>query len=658
MNQGKIIEYIDQGKFVCALCLQDKGNKLHLLASSNREINVSLKRAALISKANIDPLQPRKELIERLKQTEERRIRLKNKVNVKELWELIKDEKENFNNKYLAQLVFGEEINGDHLSALIRALFEDHQYFRLKDGLFLSNSEERVEQIIKQRKDDALRDEWLKQGSAWLKEAQQGRKTEGPACKKYIIQLLIQLALYENDAQDFKHGKELLLRTGISDIREARNILVKLGEWDKDENLDIHRFGIATFFNKKQMDEVALLAGTEINNQGREDLRHLPVVTIDGPMTNDFDDAVSLEIINGNLQLGIHISDVAAVIPPGSILDKAAFERASSLYLPRREIPMFPIGLSQDTLSLKEGCDRHAISLLTSFNNDGELLNYRFTPSIIRVKQNLTYDLVNANIEKDNIFQKMYVASHRLREKRTRQGAINLSLPDLQINFDSESSLSIDLIPQETPSRQIVAEFMILYNWLAASFCRDNQVPILFRTQAEPNERLIVDDDDYCYYVFQQRRKLNPLIIDTTPRPHSILGVDVYTHFTSPIRRYLDLVMQRQIGNFLLDKEPEYNEKGLDEIRMSVEPVVKRLNMLKRNRIRYWILKYLRSLRGDEKLRAIVLYELKSKYKILLTDLQMIADIKKESRITLNPGDHIMVEVTKSEPWIDRLELK
>ena len=150
MNQGKIIEYIEEGRFVCTMCLEDKGNRLHLLTPSNRQVNLSPKRALLISGPAIDTMRPREELLEMLKQTDGTRVGLKGRINVKELWELIRNEKESFDHKYLAQLVFGENVTGDHLSALVRALFEDRLYFKLKDSRFLPNSEEKVYQIKRQ----------------------------------------------------------------------------------------------------------------------------------------------------------------------------------------------------------------------------------------------------------------------------------------------------------------------------------------------------------------------------------------------------------------------------------------------------------------------------------------------------------------------------
>jgi exoribonuclease-2 len=656
MSQGKIIEYIDQGRFVCTICLQDKGNRLHLLTPSNREVNLSPKRAILISGTPIDIERPREEVLERLKDTEEIRKRLKGQIDAAELWELLSEEKESFHHKYLAQLVFGEIVTDDHISALLRALFEDHLYFRLKDGRFLPNSEEKINSIIEQREEEALREENLTQGSAWLKDTLQGRGKENPASEAYVIQLLKQLALYGNEAPDFKSGKELLLRAGISHIGEARRLLVKLGVWDEDENLDLHKSGIETSFDENQLDEAARLAMEGIEGQGREDLRHLTLLTIDGPLTRDFDDAISFEIEDDTFHMGVHIADVASVILPGSILDKGSAQRALSIYMPRRQIAMIPQILSEGSLSLKQGCDRKAISLLTRFEKTGNLVDFRFVPSVVRVQQNLTYDMVNENLDSERIFQEMHKMSRRLRENRNKEGALGLSLPELQIKSNEDSALTLELVPQDTPSRMIVAEFMILYNWLAARFCRDEQIPALFRTQSEPSERLSIDDNGYLYYVFKQRRKLHPLVIDTSPKPHSGLGLEAYTQVTSPIRRYLDIVMQRQIGNVLMKRGPFYDEKGLDEIRISVEPLIKESGRIKRNRIRYWVLRFLHQHLG-ESYPALVLDEMKNKYRVLLKDFLLVADLKREPRVALNPADQIRVQVKKVDPWQDTLEL-
>ncbi len=656
MYQGKIIEFIEQGRFASTLCLEDRGNRLHLLTSTNRELNLSPKRALLVSSSAVDPLRPREELLERLRQTESAREALKAQINVRELWELVRDEHERFNHRYLAQLCFGEPVSDDHLSAVVRALFEDHLYFKLKDGQFLPNSEKRVEQIIKEKEEAALREDMLKAGGDWLKAVNEGKGVAPPACEKEVIELLTNFVLYEREAPDYKFAKELLARAGLAHTRKARALLVKLGVWDEDENLDLIRLGVKTSFGKEKLEFSSRVACSRLDLEGREDMRDLPVLTIDGPLTKDFDDAVSLEEVGDQLILGVHISDVAASIPRDSSLDREACLRASSLYLPRQQIPMIPPDLSQETLSLKQDCDRLAISLLANLEKDGRLIDYRFAPSIVRVKRQLTYDESNQMIQTDPVLKRLYQLSMSLRSMRMEHDAVSLSLPELEVRFENDGSVNLEMVEQSTPSRMLVAELMIFYNWLLARFCKQNEIPLLFRTQGEPSERLTEDQFGYIYYVFKQRRKLNPLKISTKPAPHSGLGLDVYTNATSPIRRYLDLIAQRQVISFLSEKPLPYNHKDLEELRMTIEPTLKSLERVRRSRIRYWTLKYLAQHVGS-KHKAMVLDVLKSKYRILLLDYLHIAELRQESEAGMYPGQQFTVVIKRSDPWDDILEV-
>ena len=657
MTQGKIIEYIDQGKITCAICLQDKGNKLHLLTPLNRQVNITPKRAIFISYADIDPLGPRDELLNKLRQVEILRDRLKKEIHVEEVWELIKDEDETFDFRYLTHLCFKETVTDDHVSALVRALFDDKLYFKIKDGRFIPHSEGKVKQIIKEREEEEQKEDGLEKGGSWLKTVLRGEVEQDDYDHAETIRIIEGLALYGKDAPDYKYGKELFSRAGISDIGEARDILIRLGVWEENEPVDIIRFNIRRSFTDEQLKEAYRLNDLKIDASGREDLRNLSAFTIDDSITKDFDDALSIDVHDDHTQIGIHITDVASVIDPGTILDREAYLRGSSLYLPRHKIHMFPTELANDRLSLRDGVDRPAISLLASFDKTGQLSGYRFAPSIINVRRKLTYDEVNEQLESKRQLLWVYRLCEKMRQKRIEQGALILSLPEVSIQFGKDSSLSIKMISQETPSRVMVAELMILYNWLAAQFCRDHNIPIIYRGQKEPGERLTIEETGYVYYVFRQRRKLSPLIIDIEACPHAGLGLDVYSNLTSPIRRYFDLVSQRQMRNYILQEAPVYNNEELEKIRITVTPVLKDLNTIKNNRIRYWIQKYLGEHIG-EKFPAIILDNLKNRYRVILEDFLLAVEIKKETGHDIPQGKKIMIKIKKADPWNDLLVLE
>lgn len=654
MNEGKVIEYIEQGNIVCAICLQDRGNRLHLLTPQNREVNLSTKRALLVSSLSMNVERPREELLRSLKEREGSRKDLQEKVDVEELWELVREEEEAFDPKYLAQLCFGEEVTDDHISALLRALFHDKLHFKMKEGRFLPHSEEKVEQTLREKEEEAKREEKLKNGSQWIKGILQDKGEMEHPCKEEIISILVELALYGEDAPNYGFGKELLARSGIPKVDDIRGFLVKIGVWEEDENLDLLRLKIPTSFSERVSHEAQRLSRIEMDAAGREDFRSLHTVTIDGPDTMDFDDALSLEMEGDQALLGIHIADVAGVIPEDNILSEEASQRSSSLYLPRQQIPMIPPDLSHDKLSLKKDHDRPAISLLCRLDREANILDYRLVSSIVRVKEQLTYEQVNEMYETDKRLEKMVLLSRLFREHRIKQGALVLSLPEVSVRVSPGNSISIELVSQETPSRMMVAEFMILYNWLIARFCKDKGIPILYRSQEDPAERLSREETDYIIYVFQQRRKLHPLTIGTEAKPHAGLGLDVYTNASSPIRRYLDIVVQRQVRYFLLHGAPFYGREELEKIRVGEEALLRDLAVVKRNRIRYWIYKYLMSHVG-ERFQAFVLDILKSKYRIILSDFLVVVEMKREKGQEFSSGQRISVVIKKADPWKDEL---
>jgi exoribonuclease-2 len=147
------------------------------------------------------------------------------------------------------------------------------------------------------------------------------------------------------------------------------------------------------------------------------------------------------------------------------------------------------------------------------------------------------------------------------------------------------------------------------------------------------------------------------MLVDTSPGAHAGLGLDAYTNLSSPIRRYADLLAQRQLASFLFQGEPVYSEEDLEKVRLSLEPHLKDLGRIKRNRIRYWLLRYLSQHQG-ETYPALVLDILRSRVRILLVDLLMVADVKRQEGPELAEGQQIEVRVKKSNPWNDELVLE
>jgi len=330
----------------------------------------------------------------------------------------------------------------------------------------------------------------------------------------------------------------------------------------------------------------------------------------------------------------------------------------SSLYFPRRQIPMLPRILSEDVLSLVEGKNRLSLSLICRFDRHGVLLDSRFAPSVIRVGRQLLYEEVNGLLDgRDEDLEKLHRIARSLRRERFSNGALDLTLPDVAVGFDEGGRLTLRLYDQDTPARLIVEELMILYNHLAARWCRDRQIPVLYRAQAPPSERLSEEADERMFYIFQQLRKLSPLHLDINPLPHSGLGLEIYTQCTSPMRRYLDLLVQQQIIASLRGTEPPCSSEDIENIRMSAEPALRRMGVIKRNRLRYWVMKYMAQ-DPERRYRALVLNDTRNKYRILIKDVMLVAEVRKQPSVQFLPGQEASVRVIKIDPWRDMLELE
>jgi ribonuclease R len=322
----------------------------------------------------------------------------------------------------------------------------------------------------------------------------------------------------------------------------------------------------------------------------RDDLRGLTTLTIDGETARDFDDAVSLEQLgNGRLRLGVHIADVSYYVREGSALDEAAFERGTSVYFPERAIPMLPERLSTDICSLKPQVDRLTMSALIELHANGRVADYRLTPSVIHSCERMTYTAVNeiiTNAEGEasrgyshikDMLLKMHKLTTVLIKRREERGAIDFDLPEAELWFNEEGQIGGIARSERNIAHRLIEEFMLLANETVAKHLESLNVPALYRIHEEPNLEKVEEFAEIAAsfgHKFSMhgpipQRGLQQLTREIRGRPeermlsylmlrsmqrarytpqnagHFGLAMKTYTHFTSPIRRYPDLIVHR-----------------------------------------------------------------------------------------------------------------
>jgi ribonuclease R len=360
----------------------------------------------------------------------------------------------------------------------------------------------------------------------------------------------------------------------------------------------VKKYGLPEEFPRRVLKEAAGISLTvpPEDQEGRWDLRDLPMITIDSEDARDLDDAVSLEILsNGTYRLGVHIADVSFYVKENSELDKEAFERGTSVYLVDRVIPMLPPRLSNGICSLNAGEDRLAISVFMEINNEGNVVRDDVGPSVIRVDERMSYTGVRRILEDNDAelcqryadftltLQKMQELCLVLRRRRKIRGALDFDFPESKVTLDQEGHPVDVLLLERTIAEQIIEEFMLIANETVARHLSQLEVPFLYRVHEEPKTEKLEALNEFLHgfgfhiptgkgvhpRFFQEilhkaegrpeqlvvhtvmLRSLQHARYDPKPLGHFGLAVQYYTHFTAPIRRYSDLITHRVLWDVM-----------------------------------------------------------------------------------------------------------
>ncbi|GGE36671.1 ribonuclease R [Pullulanibacillus camelliae] len=371
----------------------------------------------------------------------------------------------------------------------------------------------------------------------------------------------------------------------------------------------IHKHGIPTEFPEEVIAE-ANAAPDEIDSEeikGRRDLRQETIVTIDGEDAKDLDDAVTVtKLDNGNYKLGVHIADVSYYVKEESALDKEAFERGTSVYLVDRVIPMIPHRLSNGICSLNPQVDRLTISCEMEITPSGKVVNHEIFPSVIRTTERMTYTNVRKILLKEDeevlerykdlipFFEQMGELAAILTEKRRQRGAIDFDFTEAKILVDEDGHPTDVVIRERSVAERLIEEFMLAANETIAEHFHWMELPFIYRIHEDPDPEKLVRFYNFAVnfgYVIKgtvdeiHPRTLQSLLEEIKGEPeeavistmmlrsmqqakysdqslgHFGLSTDFYTHFTSPIRRYPDLIVHRLIRKYLFEQQIDLKTK-------------------------------------------------------------------------------------------------
>lgn len=659
-----IVEFLEGRDFMLAWIMAPAQHRLSVLAPGGREMNVA--RSRILNSADYPDPGDKGSRLELLRAVDATRRALADEVDLGELWEILEGEGELFPYADLAALYFSSQPSTDEVSALTRAVFNDGLKFRFSPDGAVRHSAEEIERLLESRQKAAEAEQSLAAMSGWIQAAVAGAVAPEPDEGPRARELLLDLALWGEKAGRRQEAKKILERAGlIPDEAGAFKALVALGEFSRHENVELRRLDLPLEFDQAAVEAVnALSQAAAARRNGRQDLTGLNTITIDSNGARDLDDAISIKsLAGGRWQVGLHITDVAAFITPGSTLDEEARTRGSSIYLPEGKYPMLPAELSEGLLSLTPGEVKPALSFLATLEKDGRVSEYSLVDSLIRVNRQLSFAEADQNLDEDSDLVDLWDLAQALITRREAQGGMNLNIPKLNVYFLPDGALGVGLTQWDTPAKTIVGELMILANYLAADLLHKNGYPCPYRFQEKPArtdpaessalERHPDDVDLKLAFSLAARRRTGRSGLSFAPAPHHGLGLPVYTAFTAPMRRYVDLLVARQLRSLVEGGSPAMDQQQFLRLALPAYELAQRIQKMQNHRQRYWLKSHLADKVGQH-FSALVFERNERRLRICVTDYMLETDLflpKSEvSRPGAMFGQRLTVRLVSSSP--------
>ena len=429
-------------------------------------------------------------------------------------------------------------------------------------------------------------------------------------------------------------------------------VLGGIDEPGVDTEIILRKYGIVAGHGEDAVEEARRLGAAvkERDLKDRTDFRSQVTVTIDGEHARDFDDAITLDRLeNGNYWLGVHIADVAHYVPEGGALDEEGYERATSVYFPERAVHMFPSELATGLCSLNPNVDRLVQSCLMEIDRKGTVVRYELHDGVIHSNARMTYTEVNAILtdrdpeviakyaELVPLFERMHELFEILNRRRHRRGSIDFDLKEPEIVLDDEGMVEAIIALERNVAHRIIEEFMLVANETVAQHLDDHGVPSLFRIHEDPDPLKVEEFEEFVTTLgyslgappdavkprhfqklvekmrgtpeekpiaFLMLRTMQKARYDPQNLGHFGLAAKSYTHFTSPIRRYPDLVVHRTLRESrhgLIDEERrEQLEEDLPEMARHTSERERRAADAERELVQWKKVRFMADKVGDE----------------------------------------------------------
>jgi exoribonuclease-2 len=668
---GSVIEYQD-GDHLRLACVVERGKgRLQVIDEDGKRGKVADHRVVWPHRVTVPDANAwdsaREELAARIGQ------RL-GEIDLPLLWETVGEGQNEFETGELSALYFDEQGPLEK-SAMWRKLASDRRHFKRKGTSWVRRSEQQLEELVAQERQAEVREREREVAKEWLRNALRGAPPqEAPAELRATLDRVENWLYRRSD----EAGVEVLLQqvAPFLDANEAAyRALVSGQRLSAEADRYLALSGIALTLPPMVVEAAEALTPYQPPEE--------PVsadFSLDDPETREVDDALSIARDGDAWRLAIDIADVAHFVKPGDTLDVEAGRRATTAYLPRQSVCMLPERLSCDLASLHEGQVRPAVRFEVLLDDEGGIRQVAVRRVALTVAQRLHYDSADAAMGYAGSTGSSYGASDvsdlsdlsdlsddtaaklgqlsalaaALRRQRQSWGALTFERPEWKVRVVG-GDVEVKEIDRKSPSRNLVAECMILANSVAARLARDQQIPLIFRTQDAPTEDLPAMEEYDPVLFDQARRLLRPARLSLHPGNHFGLGASPYTQVTSPLRRYADLVMQRQLCAHLAGDALPYTQEELLKVLARAEDVARQVSRAESAAILHYLLVHLERTHKDSPLEAVVLAPVRGGYRVELAKWGLGAFLGTSQ--PLKPGTRVQAKIRSVDPPSGSLKL-
>ena len=631
--EGRIIEFLDSDQLRMGYVRKQEGAKLHIIDPRGRNVSAPSDRVVIVHALASESAFP-----STVREINDRIATRQSEIDIELLWQSVNGNHMERASSELARIYFGDDVP-EAASAIFRSLSEDTLYFRRKGVQFTPKTPEQVDVEVLRRQRQKEREEFRAHASAAIRGLVRDKNA---AVTPELEPIIDRIDHWLRERTGDEVGTLLEEIAGIAKARDAAcDILVRAGRVDSHADRFLVMAGIDGKFSEPLL-EAADGLNPHVHGPDRLDLRHLPAFTIDDDDTREVDDALTIEHRDGETIIGIHIADISAFVSKGDLLDAEAYRRSSSIYLPAETVRMFPDRLSTDLASLTAGTERPAFTVEVRFDGQGDRLGYRIVLSTIQVAERLSYDSADEAIQAgDPGLSELHRIAVRLQAVRRERGAITFRRAELKIRVRG-NQIDVSKLNPDSPSRLLVSEMMILANSLAAGFASLHSLPVIFRTQDARDALAVEDTPAIEALAFDKLRKtFKRSRLSLAPGTHSGLGLTAYTQASSPIRRYADLVTQRQFTAMLSSRTLPYVREELLQILATAEAAEQEVRAIEDKSTTYWLLEFLAREKTGQPLPAIVMDK---RGTVELEDYYLRGKIAETATCSLGTSVQVMIE--------------